>query len=274
MVPMDYMESCCCFDASLYTGTPDTQPCPKAVDVPDLIQKLDALYEAGKEAEAGILLDEMLLLSRNAGDWRAELSLLGEQCGQCRRSGEREKALAAIARILQLIREHRMGSTVSAATTLLNAATTLKCFGMARQSLPFFEQVSRVYGKSLDPSDYRFAGLFNNMALSYADVGEYGKAESLFRAAMKVIEHCEKPQNELAVSLCNLAELYYKQDVEDARVDQCMEQAWVYLNDPALPKDGYHAFTISKCAPSFEYFGFFLYAKELKERAAKIYALS
>ena len=39
-----------------------------------------------------------------------------------------------------------------------------------------------------------------------------------------------------------------------------------------LPRDGYHAFTISKCAPAFDHLGYFLYAKELKERAAKIYA--
>ena len=50
-----------------------------------------------------------------------------------------------------------------------------------------------------------------------------------------------------------------------------MEQAWEHLNNPALPRDGYHAFTISKCAPSFDYLGFFLYAKELKERAKAIY---
>ena len=49
-----------------------------------------------------------------------------------------------------------------------------------------------------------------------------------------------------------------------------MEAAWENLNTPALPRDGYHAFTISKCFPSFDHFGYFLWAKELKERAERI----
>ena len=271
---MDHMESRCCFDASLYTGTPDTQPCPKSMDMPRFIEKLDRLYAAGREKEAGDALAQALGKARDMGDWRSELSILSELCGHCRRSGEEERAMDAIERLMDIIREHRMGSTLSAATVLLNAATTLKCFARADKSIPIFQHVSRVYSSKLDPYDYRFAGLFNNMALSCADVGDYGQAESLFRAAMKVIRRCNNPQNDLAVSLCNLAELYYKQDVEDKRVDECLEEAWEQLNDPSLPRDGYHAFTISKCAPTFDYFGFFLYAKELKERAEKIYAPS
>lgn len=271
---MDYIESSCCFDVSAYTGTPDTAPCPRSVDIPALIARLDALYAKGQEHMAGQLLDEEAKKACSMGDWRSELSLLSEICGHCRRSQEKEKAFEAIGRVYEIIKEHRMGSTVSAATVLLNAATTLKCFGEAERSVPVFEHVSRVYAANLDPYDYRFAGLYNNMALSYADVGDYEQAEKLFRAAMKVTERCENPQNELAVTLCNLAELYYRQDTEDERVNECMERAWAYLNDPSLPKDGYHAFTVSKCAPSFDYFGFFLYAKELKERAAKIYGIS
>jgi len=271
---MDYAESRCCFDASLYTGTPDTAPCPKALDMPSFIARLDSLYSAGKEHEAGLALDAAIEKSRKMCDWRSELSLLSELCGHCRRSGEEDKAMDAIEAIMGIIKEHRMGSTVSAATVLLNAATTLKCFARAEASIPIFEQVSRIYAANLDPYDYRFAGLYNNMALSCADVKDYSKAEELFRAAMRVIAKCENPQNELAVTLCNLAELYYKQNAEDERVNECMERAWEYLNDSALPRDGYHAFTISKCAPSFDYFGFFLYARELKERAEKIYGLS
>ena len=54
---MDYIESSCCFDASAYTGTPDTAPCPRSVDIPALIARLDALYAKGQEHMAGQLLD-------------------------------------------------------------------------------------------------------------------------------------------------------------------------------------------------------------------------
>lgn len=268
----DYTESCCPFDSSMYTGMPDSEPCPVSLPVRDVIEKLDALYEQGREDRAESYLEDWQARAVNCGDWRAELSFTSELLGQYRRSGNMNKGLEAVERTMKIIREHRMGETLSGATVLLNAATTMKCFGRAAESLPVFRHVSRVYADRLDPGDYRFAGLYNNMALSCADVGDYEGAEMYFELALKLVEHCENPGNDMAVTLCNMAEMYDKQDPEDQRIGQCMERAWELLNDEALPKDGYHAFTISKCAPTFGYFGYFIYAKELKERAEKIYA--
>ena len=269
---MDYKEPFCCFDSSQYTGTPDSEPCPRSLNVQDLIRQLDGLYNAGQEQEAGAFLEHWRKEAQRIGDWRGELSLLSEMMGHYRRDRNEEKGLAAVLDGMELIRLHRMGRTVSGATVLLNAATTMKCFGKAEESLPVFRHVSRVYGDNLDPTDYRFGGLYNNMALSYEDVGDYRQAEQTFQMALRVIARCPNPDNELAVTWCNLAELYDKQDPEDPRINDCMEKAWEHLNEPSLPRDGYHAFTISKCAPSFDYFGYFLYSRELKKRAEAIYA--
>ncbi len=269
---MDYMEPACCFDSSVYRGIPDAEPCRNPLDVPALIRQLDGLYNAGRERDALALLERGRDEARARGDWRGELSILSELLGYHRRDGDREKAMAAVNQALDLIRIHRMGATVSGATVLLNAATTLKCFGRAGDSLPIFEHAARVYGDNLDPTDYRFAGLYNNMGLSFEDVGDYLRAEQCFLLALGVIVHSRNPENELAVTCCNLAELYDKQDPEDPRIGVYMEKAWDYLNAPSLPRNGYHAFTISKCGPCFDYFGYFLYSKELKERVERIYA--
>ena len=269
---MDYRDPICPFDTSDYTGLPDAEPTGETIPVRELIARLDALFNSGREAEAGDFLNEWREKAAAMGDWRGELSMLSELMGYHRRDRREDKALAAVRDGMALVREHRLGSTVSGATILLNAATTLKAFGRADESIPVFEHVSRVYADHLDPADYRFGGLYNNMGLSYADVGDFENAERCFKLAMSVIARCSAPENELAVTLCNLAELYDKRDPLDERTADCMEKAWEYLNAPDLRRDGYHAFTISKCAPSFEYFGFFLYAKELRERAEKIYA--
>ena len=269
---MDHDESCCIFDASQYTGAPDAEPCPQAVDVPAAVRELDALYNAGREDEAEGFLEGLLQKARAAGDWRAELSLLSELLGQYRRSMHEDKGLRAVGDALALIREHRMGQTVSGATVMLNAATTLKCFGRAAESIPIFTHASRVYADHLDPGDYRFAGLYNNMALSCDDVGDLASAERYFRLALKIIEKTERPGNDCAVTWCNLAELYGKRDAEDARVEDCLDRAFACLTDPSLPLDGYHAFTLSKCIPSFDHYGYFLYAKRLRERMATIHA--
>lgn len=269
---MDYTEPCCIFDASQYTGLPDAEPCEKSIDVPGIIKNLDALYAQGRENEAQSFLEDKLNESRSIGDWRGELSMLSELLGQYRRSMSEDKGIRTVNEALELIRAHRMAETISGATVMLNAATTLKCFGRAKESIPIFCHVSRVYSSKLDPGDYRFPGLYNNMALSYADVGDIPSAERHFKLALMLISALPNAGNDMAVTYCNMAEMYAKLDLEDERIYDCMEKAWDCLSEPGLPHDGYHAFTISKCAPSFDYFGYFLYAKELKERAESIYA--
>lgn len=267
----DYMENSCCFDTSLWTKKPDCTPTAAKLSVPDIIGGLDALYEQGREREAQLYLEGWRQRAAGLGDWRAELSMLSELLGQYRRSGDAEKGISAVDEALELIREHGMTDTISGATVMLNAATTLKCFGQAERSIRLFEHVSRVYSARLDPMDYRFGGLYNNMALSLADMGDYAGAELYFHRAMTVIASCPGSENELAVSLCNMAEMYGRQNMEDERIEQCLEKAWELLNAPSAAKDGYHAFTISKCAPCFDYFGYFIYAMELRKRAENIY---
>ena len=269
---MDYQEPICPFDTSAFTGVPDAEPTGESIPVRELIARLDALYNAGRERDAGDFLNSWREKAASLGDWRGELSMLSELMGYHRRDRREDLALAAVRDGLALIREHHLGSTVSGATVLLNAATTLKAFGRAAESIPIFEHVSRVYADHLAPDDYRFGGLYNNMGLSYENLGDFERAERCFTLAMRVIARCPAPENELAVTLCNLAELYDRRDPLDERASQCMERAWELLNAPELRHDGYHAFTISKCVPSFDHFGFFLYAAELKERAEKIYA--
>ena len=55
-------------------------------------------------------------------------------------------------------------------------------------------------------------------------------------------------------------------------MNDCVERAWELLNDESVPHNGYYAFVAEKCAPTFGFYGFFAYEKELKERAEKIYA--
>ncbi len=252
---MSFNEAACCFDASMYTGTPDAVPCAQSLDTKSIIAGLDKLLFSGDDAAAGEYLDRWCQRAQEVGDWRAELTLQSELMGFHRRTSDKNAAMAAVERGLELIREHRLGSTVSGATIFVNAATTLKAYGMAEQSIPMFVQTCRVYSQTLDPLDYRFGGLYNNMALSYADIGEYDTAEGYYKKALGVIVHCDTPQNELAVTYCNLAELYERMGRE-ADIAKALNLALDNLRSPALPHDGYYDFTVSKCLPTFEHFGY------------------
>ena len=106
-----------------------------------------------------------------AGDWASQITILNEMMGFYRNSGEREKGLAAVEKGLALVGDHGLSQTVTGGTTCLNAATTMKAFGKAAEAMPYYDQAFRAYGGSLPPGDYRFGGLFNNMALAWEDLG-------------------------------------------------------------------------------------------------------
>lgn len=261
----------CCFGKDALSPTPDAAPTPAAIPVPELVRTLDEILERGDLGAALSHLEHWLGEARRLGDWRGELSLQSELIGLHRRTGDEAAAMRAVREGLSLVDAHGLRGTVSGATVMLNAATTLKACGKAKESLPIFNAVCRVYSENLDPGDYRFAGLYNNMALSYVDTGDFSAAEADFLRAMDVLRICPNPENELAVTCCNLAELYGRENPEDGRIGTMLERAWDFLNAPGLPRDGYHAFTISKCAPAFGRFGYFIYESELRKRAEEIY---
>ena len=89
----------------------------------------------------------------------------------------------------------------------INAATTWKAFGQAEKALPLYEKAWRAYSGTLDPADYRFAGLSNNMALSYADLGEYAQAGTYYEKAIGIMK--KLPQGSMAVSYTHLASIIF-----------------------------------------------------------------
>ena len=72
--------------------------------------------------------------------------------------------------------------------------------------------------------------------------------------------------------LASHAEIQVVDDAEAFSLsEELLDEAEALLNTPSVPRDGYYAFVCEKCAPSFEYYGYFLTAEDLKERSKKIY---
>ena len=55
------------------------------------------------------------------------------------------------------------------------------------------------------------------------------------------------------------------------RIFELLDRASELLAAPGIPHDGYYAFVCEKCAPSFEYYGYFMEAEHLKQEAGRIY---
>jgi hypothetical protein len=263
---MEHKDTSCPFDTTQYTGTPDAEYVQGCLNVPEYIEEYDSLINRGAEREAADYLAQCIEKAKYVDDWRAELSFLNERLGLSRRLSERESGLDAVERVTEIITNHGMGRTVSGGTIMLNAATTLRCFGETEKSIPIFEQVARIYGDNLSPTDYRFAALYNNMATSYEDIRNMTAAEKHYLYALEILKSCPNSENERAVTLCSLAQLYGKTDQEDSRIEDCLDDAFACLTSKNTPSDAYNAFNIDKCLPVFDYFGFFLYSAKLRER--------
>lgn len=242
------------------------------IPVSRVIDKLDACFAVDDMDGAGKLLEYWEHEAVSLGDMSGELSVVNELLGYYRKVGNAERGLRAVSRSLELLQLLHQEKETAGATVMLNAATTMKAFGKSPEALPLYETVGEVYRKNLPENDSRFAGFYNNKALALVDTARYAEAEDCYRRAMAVLATADTVQPDSAVTYVNMAHLYevWLPDAEQA-VNKCLEQAEDVLNHPEIKRDSYYAFVCNKCAPSYDYFGFFMIAKDLRERAKRIY---
>ena len=240
-----------------------------------VIERLDAFLAKNDYAAAERHLRYWEQEALAGGDDRGLFTVCNELMGLCRKLGQREEALAYAERTLALVERLSMTEHVTGGTAYLNAATVCKAFGDAAKGLPLFERAKAIYEAQLAPDDSRLAGLYNNMALALVDLRRFDEADALYQKAIDLTIRTPEAQGDAAISLLNRANLIEARDGllegNDA-ICACLDRAEELLNDPALPHDGYHAFVCEKCAPTFGYYGYFAFQKELEERAATIYA--
>lgn len=267
----DYKEPSCviCGGKDFYYPQSDKQT--SSIPVRNVIEKLDGCFETNDLDGAERLLDYWYNEAEAINDKRGLLAILSEQMGLYRKLNDKEKGLNSSYKGLALAEELRLTDTISGATVALNAATTLKAFGKSKESIPIYEKVRAVYESKLSADDKKMAGLLNNMALACVDEEYFDKAEKNYEKAITLLSKNENAENEIAITYVNMAHLYLKKCGEDDRIYDCMEQAWKYLSSEKTARNGYHAFVCEKCVPSFEFFGYFVYANELKGRIKKIY---
>ena len=207
-------------------------------------------------------------------DEDGKLCILNEQVGMYRMLEQKDEALSAAEKALALARHPALLDTVTLATTLINAATAYKAFGMAEKAMPLYEEARAIYETRLKPDDSRLGGLYNNMGLACVETGEWAKARELYAKALEVMARCERGETDEAITWCNLADLEAAEkgpvDSEEA-VRACLKKARELLDTPDLPRGSYYAYVCEKCAPVFGYYGLFLDERELTRRAEAIH---
>ena len=264
----DYEEAACLLE----------KPCVSYhIDINRVINKLDEYLNKNDYAGAERHLDYWLAESEQNHDQHAELTILNEQIGLYRKTERKTEATDASERAIFLANEMKLRKTVTMATTLINAATAYKAFGKAKEALPLYEEAKEIYETLLPEGDKRLAGLYNNMALAVMETNDCQKAEDLFFKALDVLKNIRNGEAEQAITYCNLCDLAAARlgtEAAEKIIEQYLEEAENLLNTENLPKDGYYAFVCEKCAPTFDYYGYFAVKNELLKRAESIYERS
>ena len=239
-----------------------------------ILQRLDSYLERNDYAGAERHLQYWLSEADASRDERGRLSLLNEQIGLYRKTAREAECLAAIAGARSLSRTLGLENSLTYGTTLINAATGCKAFGRAAEALPLYREARALYESSLPPDDARLGGLYNNMALTLAELGEFREAEDLYRRAIGVMEKQEHGALEVAVTRLNMADLIAAETgLEDGaeEIEKQLAEAERLLDSGELPRDGHYAFVCEKCAPVFGYYGYFVFEEELTRRAKEIH---
>lgn len=265
--PEDYAEPRCLLCGEPY-GSANVKPIPQMrirEKIDDLMSRRDY---PGVERHLLYWLEE----ARLGGDLRGEFFVEGELVGHYRKTGERERALEACGRETELIDELGFEGTVSAGTAYVNVATTRGAFGDHETALSLFEKARAIYEKNgVDPM--LLGGLYNNMGLTCAALSKFSDARRYYSLAIDAVRRSDDGILEEAMTLLNLAnaaEAELGAESAEEEIFRLCDRARE-LFDADRPRDGYYAFVCEKCAPTFEYYGYFADAKELSRRAEEIY---
>ena len=246
----------------------------RAVPQQRIIEKMDEYMSRrdydGAERHLLYWLEE----ARLGRDLRGQLLLRNELIGHYRKTGQRDRAFESADDALALLGTLGFEGSISAGTTYVNCATMYGAFGDHARALALFKKARACYEASPATEPQLLGGLYNNMALTCVALRRFDEARALYGLAMDRMAEAPNGALEQAITclnMANAAEDELGMEAAEGRVFDLLDRASELLAAPELPHDGYYAFVCEKCAPTFEYYGYFADAERLKEEARAIY---
>ena len=244
------------------------------IPVTRVIQKLDE--HLGKN-DYNAALRHLLYWQKEAEALSDDGGLLTINCelmGLYRKISKKDEAIAAAERALCLLEKTNLSDSITAGTTLVDAATVFNAFGDDNRSLDLFFKARSLYEKYLDKNDGRLGALYNNCGLTLSSLNRFDEAEDFFFKALAVMKKAENGELDIAITHLNLANLYEKRDgIENAfeMIAERLAAARELIESKSVKRDSYYAFVCDKCANTFGYYKMEDYARELKARSKEIY---
>ena len=246
------------------------RPVPQQRIIEKMNEYMSRRDYAGAERHLLYWLEEAKI-GRDEG---GELLIRNELIGHYRKTGDREKALANCERAIELLDRLDLYGSTTCGTTCVNAGTAMNAFGENERAMELFTKAKKTYESRRDTSPELLGGLYNNMALTCVALRRFEEAFLYYRKALLQMEQVPGGELEQAITCLNMADAAAAEkgpEEGEGQIGTYLDLAAKLLQTENAPRDGYYAFVCEKCAPAFEYYGYFLDAERLKKEAEEIY---
>ena len=229
-------------------------------------ETLDSYFEKQQIDKVDPFLTASLEQAKVEEDYGAYISICNEMIGFYRSISAFEKAYIAAEDALLLMEELQMENTEHFATTLLNAATAYRAAGDYATALRYYKQALQIYDGILQPQDYRYAGLYNNMSILLEKMGENEEAISYTQKALSIIETLPDSVSETATTMTNLALLYFKVD-QSEKAKELLEKALTLFEQSGENTDAHYSGALAGVAEAWYHMKDYGKALEYYEKA-------
>ena len=268
--PEDYLEPECVICDKPVGTKQKIQRIPQA----RISRRLDELMGQKEYGQAENLLKYWVAEAKANGDVQGEFMVYNEMMGYYRKMGLKKEGYEAINKALELLPGLEYEQTVSGATCYTNAATVYTAFNEPDKALHLFRKAEQIYLDNIKNNEFKYASLCNNMALALVQLKNYAEADKYYRRSLEVLEQCPSSELEKAMAWLNIADAVIAQkgvnEESENEIVEYLYNAQLCLDDETVERDSYYAFVRDKCYPIYEYFQWYSYADELKERIREI----
>lgn len=172
------------------------------MNIEEILAQLDSLDHTQVEK----YLIEQMRIAQEQNNNRAKITLLNEMIGFCRDSCQFSKCRIYSNELLTILEDEGLEGTQAYATSLLNIANGDRAAGDYEESEEFYLKAYALYEQLIDPKDFLFASINNNLSLLYQEMKQYDKACDALNKALDIIEYYPDKQMERAITLTNLAQ--------------------------------------------------------------------
>lgn len=220
------------------------------MDVDKFYEELDSYFAKQETDKVDPFLTASLAQAKEEEDYGAYICICNEMIGFYRSVSAFEKAYVVSEDVLLLMEELQLGNTEHFATTLLNAATAYRAAGDYATALRYYKQALQIYDGILQPGDYRYAGLYNNMSILLEKMEENEEAIRYAGKALDIIGKLEGGEMETATTLTNMALLYFKVN-QAGKARELLERALALFEQNGDSTDAHYSGALAGVAEAW-----------------------